>query len=83
MKAPGLPRMPSEAQMGASALRSGISLIPAVIRASESFLRGFRLRFDGGKVTQTDLRGFRLVRTIARFSKHDFWNLEEIWDRNR
>ena len=35
------------------------------------------------KVTQKDFGGFRLFRIIARFSKHDFWNLGEIWDRNR
>ena len=26
---------------------------------------------------------FRIFRTIARCSKYDFWNLWEIWDRNR
>ena len=41
------------------------------------------LRFAGNKVTQKDFGGFRLFRIIARFSKHDFWNLGEIWDRNR
>ena len=40
-------------------------------------------QYWGKKLNFFFVRAVRIFRTIARCSKYDFWNLWEIWDRNR